>query len=69
MEPPCHHLRSAFRTRSNHVVRRYHRREMRLSPSADMNGAITVLTHDACEATGLQIIATCWMGNHYHAVV
>ncbi|MFT7582153.1 MAG: putative transposase [Myxococcota bacterium] len=34
-----------------------------------MNGAMTVLTHDACEAAGLQIIATCWMGNHYHAVV
>jgi putative transposase len=65
MSSPKERLPGAF----YHIVRRCHRREMRLSPSADMNGAITVLTHDACEATGLQIIATCWMGNHYHAVV
>ncbi|MFT7578727.1 MAG: REP element-mobilizing transposase RayT [Myxococcota bacterium] len=51
-----------------HVVRRCYRREMRLSPNAEINGAVAVLVHDASEATNLQIIATCWMGNHYHAV-
>ena len=52
-----------------HITRRCHRREMRLSPTPDINGAIGVLVNDACEATQVRTIATCWMGNHYHAVV
>ena len=52
-----------------HVARRCDRREFRLRPDQELVAAIAVLVSDACDKTGLQVIAIVWMSDHCHVIL